>query len=99
MVMPQECPDAWLDPVRAADLLKLGGNLAVAELGIVAAIAADQLIFHGAVMFLAAVSVAGWLPPQSERPFLLRPVIHRHVCRSARRRPVSFQPVFIGLNG
>src|SRR6185437_14160950 len=78
--MLQECLDACLDPVRAADLLKPGGNLAVAELGIIAAIAADQLVFHGAVSFPVAVSVADWLLPQSERPFPLRPVIHRHVC-------------------
>src|SRR5690242_16099379 len=78
--MLQECLDACLDPVRAADLLKLGGNLAVAEPGIIAAIAADQLVFHGVVGCPVTVSVAGRLPPQSERPFPLGPVIHRHVC-------------------
>lgn len=45
--MLAECCDTSLEPIRAADLLKLSWNLAVAPPGVIAAIAADQLILAG----------------------------------------------------
>jgi hypothetical protein len=75
-----ECCDARLEPIRAADLLKLGWNLAVAPSGVIAAIAADQLILAGGAVFRPAVRDTGWPLPEAERPFLFWPVTYRHVC-------------------
>ena len=51
--------DGRLERIRAPDLLKLSRSLAVAAPGIVAALAADQLVHLGAAVIRPAAEVTG----------------------------------------
>jgi len=79
LAMRYERFDGRLERIRAPDLLKLSRNLAVAAPGIIAALAADQLVHPGAAVIRPAAEDTGGPLPEAERPFSTRQLTHRHV--------------------
>jgi hypothetical protein len=77
--------------VRAADLLDLRSDIEVIQVGVVAAIAADELVRVGVTAFRLAADDADRLAPQGDRPELTglaanRPV-NRYVAEPGSRWP------------
>jgi hypothetical protein len=60
--------DARRDGIGAADLLKLGQDPAVIQVGIIPAVAADQLVRVGVAAFRSALHDAVRLAPQYHCP-------------------------------
>jgi hypothetical protein len=77
--MRHERFDGRLERIRAPDLLELSRNLTVAAPGIIAALAADQLVHLGAAVIRSAAEGTGGPLPEAERPFPIRQLTHRHV--------------------
>ena len=69
---------AGRDRVRPADPLELRGDLLVIQVGIVTAIAADELIRVGVAAFRPAADEAGRLAPEHQRPVLPRRTMDHH---------------------
>jgi hypothetical protein len=60
--------DAYHQPVRPADTLKVSTDIAVIQVGVITAIAADELIFVGVAAFMATCHDADRLASQDYRP-------------------------------
>jgi len=60
--------DARREPVGSADLLKLRRDLAVIQIRVISAVAADELVRVGAAAFRVARHDAERPPPQYHRP-------------------------------
>jgi hypothetical protein len=69
-------PNAGRDRVGPADPLKLGGDVAVIQAGIVATVAADDLKRVGVAAFWLAGNDADWLAPQNAPGLIKGP----HAC-------------------
>jgi len=78
--MRNERFDGRLERIRAPDLLKLSRNCVIGAPGIIAAIAADQLVHPGPAVIRPAVEDTSWPLPEAERPILIRQITPRHVC-------------------
>ena len=76
LAMPNERVDGRLERIRAPDPLKLSRNLAVTALGIIAALAADQLVQLGAAVIRPAAEGTGGPLPEAERPVSIRKLTH-----------------------
>ena len=73
------CGDASCDGIRPADLLKPWGDLRVIQVGIVTAVAADELERVCVASWLA-VHDAGRLAPEDQRPAEGAPVTGLRAC-------------------
>jgi len=78
--MPLICGDARNDWVWPADLLKPGRDVAVIQVGVVTAVAADELEHVGVAALRLAVDDAGGLAPKNKRPVIPGPDRSLHDC-------------------
>ena len=74
------CGDARSDWVWPADLLELGGHMVVIQVGVVTAVAADELERVGVAALRPAINDAGRLAPENQRPTMPRLATGLHAC-------------------
>jgi hypothetical protein len=72
--------DAGRDPIGASDPLKLRCDVVVVQIGMVTAVAADDLKQIGVTAFRLAVDHADRLAPENHRPAAGGPITDRHAC-------------------
>ena len=77
--VPLVCHDAGRDQVGPADPLKLGGDLAVVQVGMVTAGAADDLIRMDAGRLGPALGSVGWLTAKYHGPAVPGLITWRHL--------------------
>lgn len=74
------CRDAVRELVRPADPLKFKGDVAVIQVGMVTALAADELICIGVAAFRLTFHDADWLASQDDRPPQPGLIMRLHGC-------------------
>src|SRR6516165_10111778 len=85
-VPPQVVPvggDPGRDLVRSADPLKLRRDLAIVQVGVVTAVAADDFEHAGVVAFRLALHDPGGLAPEHNRPAKARRPHAAHKCHAS----------------